>query len=106
MRSAMARARIFYVLTLKSDVKKKDLRKFLEKEWLPALRAEPGCSKVELLDTYHDRAGYCISELWESKEAHMKGSSHLWGEAKKDLYSKMGDYAFMELLWQCTILDS
>lgn len=102
----MAKSRIFYVLTLKSNVKKKDLKKFLEKEWIPALRSAPGCLEVELLDTYHDRAGYCISELWESKEVHMQGSSRLWGKTKKDLYLKMEDYAYREFLWCCMILDS
>ncbi|MBM3210639.1 hypothetical protein FJZ33_00350 [Candidatus Poribacteria bacterium] len=102
----MPKARVFYVLTLKSDVKKKDLKKFLEDEWLPILRSTPGCLEVELLDTYHDRAGYCVSELWESRDVHIQRSSHLWGNAKKDLYAKREKYATVEFLWQCIILDS
>jgi len=102
----MAKARAFCVLTLKSGVKKKDLRKFLEKEWLPVVRSAPGCLEAELLDTYYDRAGYCISELWESKEIHMESSSSLWTETRKDLYSKRDNYAVVEQRWHCTILDS
>lgn len=101
----MAKSRVFYLLTLRSNAKKKDLKKFLEKEWLPALRRAPGCLEVEVLESYQDRAGYCISELWESREIHLKSTAKLWQEEGKELMQKIGKYAIFETLWNCTILD-
>lgn len=101
----MAKSRIFYVLTLKSNAKKKDLKKFLEKEWLPALRNTPGCLEIELLDSYQDRAGYCVSELWESKDVHLKNTDKLWRGEGKSLMKKITNYANPEVMWNCTVLD-
>ena len=101
----MAKSRIFYIFTLREKRKKKDLKKFLETQWLPALRSAPGCLAVELLDTYYDRAGYCMSELWESKELHLQSTAKLWRETNRDLMRKAGEYAIMEFIWNCTILD-
>ena len=101
----MAKSRIFYVITLREKKKKKDLKKFLETQWLPALRSAPGCLAVELLDTYQDRAGYCVSELWESKEIHLQSMGKLWRETHTHLQRKVRDYATIELLWHCIILD-
>ena len=101
----MARARIFYILTLGEKKKKKDLRRFLETQWLPVLRNAPGCLEVELMDTYQDRAGYCVSELWESKEIHLQSAQMLWRETHPGLMKKVREYASMESLWHCTILD-
>ena len=102
----MAKSRIFYVITLREKKKKKDLKKFLETQWLPALRSAPGCLAVELLDTYQDRAGYCVSELWESKEIHLQSTGKLWRETHTHLQRKVRDYATIELLWHCIILDA
>ena len=101
----MARARIFYIFTLREKKKKKDLRKFLETQWLPVLRNAPGCLEVELLDTYQDRAGYCVSELWENREIHLKSAAKLWRETRPDLQREVRDYATIEFLWHCIILD-
>lgn len=101
----MAKSRVFYVLTLKSNAKKKDLKKFLEKEWLPALRNTPGCLEIELLDSYQDRAGYCVSELWESKDVHLKNTDKLWRGEGKALMKKITNYANPEVMWNCTVLD-
>ena len=49
------RTRSFYVMTLRANTKKKDLIKFLEKEWVPALKSCPGCLEVEILADYGDR---------------------------------------------------
>ena len=101
----MAQARIFYILTLREKKKKKDLKKFLETQWLPVLRNLHGCLEVELLDTYQDRAGYCISELWESQEIHLKRTNEFWGGEGKELMKKMLNYAALENMWNCTVLD-
>ena len=101
----MAKSRIFYVLTMREKKKKKDLKKFLETEWIPALRSAPGCLEVELLDSYQDRAGYCVSELWESREKHLKSTAKLWRETHTYLQQKVRDYATIEFLCNCTVLD-
>lgn len=101
----MARSRIFYIFTLREKKKKKDLKKFLETQWLPVLRNAPGCLEVELLDTYQDRAGYCVSELWENREIHLKSTAKLWRETRPDLQKKVRDYASIEIVWNCTVLD-
>lgn len=100
----MAKSRIFYVVTLRSNVKKKDLKKFMEKEWLPAIRGVPGCLAVEFLESYQDRAGYCVSELWESQEIHLKRTDEFWGGDGKALMKKMLSYATLETIWNCTVL--
>ena len=101
----MAKSRIFYILTLREKKKKKDLKKFLETEWIPALRNASGCLDVELLDTYQDRAGYCVSEIWESKKSHVEGTEKLWLETHSYLQLKVRNYATIEYVWNCTILD-
>ena len=102
----MAKSRIFYIITMREKRKKKDLKKFLETQWLPVLRNAPGCLAVELLDTYQDRAGYCVSELWESREIHLKSTEKLWRETHTGLMKKIGEYATLEFVWHCTILDA
>ena len=94
----MARSRIFYTFTLREKKKKKDLKKFLETQWLPVLRNAPECLEVELLDTYQDRAGYCVSELWENTEIHLKSTAKLWGETHTGLMKKVGEYATIEFI--------
>ena len=101
----MAKARVFYILTLREKKKKKDLKKFIQTQWLPVLRNAPGCLEVELLDTYQDRAGYCISELWENSEVHLQSTAKLWRETHTALMQKVGEYASIEFLWNCTVLD-
>ena len=101
----MAKSRIFYIFTMREKKKKKDLKKFLETQWFPVLRNAPGCLAVELLDTYHDRAGYCVSELWESQEIHLQSTAKLWRETHTELMQTVRDYATMEFVWNCTVLD-
>ena len=69
------RTRSFYVMTLRANAKKKDLIKFLEEQWAPALKSCPGCLEVEILADYADRARFFVMELWESPEAHSEQSS-------------------------------
>jgi len=101
----MSKCRVFYVITLKSGVKKKKLKQFLEEEWIPALTSAPGCLEVELLDDYQDRAGYCISEVWENQEKHLQNSTYLWSELKKDVWKEMGNYGIIEYSHNCIILS-
>ena len=102
----MAKSRVFYVFTMREKKKKKDLKKFLEVEWLPVLRSAPGCLEVELLDSYRDRAGYSVSELWESREMHLQSTQKLWRETHVHLQQKVRDYAAIEFLTNCTVLDA
>lgn len=101
----MTKSRIFYSITMRDKKKKKDLQKFLKTQWLPAIRNSPGCLEVELLDTYQDRAGYCVSEVWESRESHLQNTRKLWNETHPHLQRKIRDYATIESIWNCTILD-
>ena len=102
----MAKSRIFYILTLREKKKKRDLKKFLETDWIPVLRNTPGCLGVELLDTYQDRAGYCISEIWENSKIHLESTEKLWRETHPHLQEKVRDYGTIEFVWNCTILNS
>ena len=98
------RTRSFYVMTLRANAKKKDLRKFLEKEWAPALKSCPGCLEVEILADYGDRAGFFVTELWESPEAHSKQSTALWGTERVDIWEAYGELALIEANWMGAIV--
>ena len=93
------RTRSFYGTTLCADAKKKDLMKFLEKEWVPALKSCPGCREVEILSDYGDRAGFFVTELWESPEAHSEQSSALWGTERVDIWEARSELALIEANW-------
>lgn len=99
-------SRSFYVITLRSGVKKEDLKKFLETEWIPATRSTPGCLEVELWDDHQDRAGYHVCELWENKEVHFQNVTKLWNVDKKDVYLKLAKYGIMELRFSGDVIDS
>ena len=98
------RTRSFYVITLRASAKKKDLMKFLEKEWVPALKGCPGCLEVEILADYGDRAGFFVTELWESPEAHSEQSSALWGSERVDIWEACGELALIEANWMGAIV--
>ena len=98
------KARSFYVMTLRANAKKKDLIKFLEKEWVPALTSCPGCLEVEILADYGDRAGYFVTELWESPDAHLEQSSALWGTERVDIWEACGELALIEANWMGAIV--
>lgn len=93
------KTRSFYVMTLRADAKKKDLIKFLEKEWVPALKSCPGCLEAEILADYGNRAGFFVTELWESPEAHSEQSSALWGTERVDVWEACGELALIEANW-------
>lgn len=98
------RTRSFYVLTLRANAKKKDLMKFLEKEWVPALKSCSGCLEVEILADYGDRAGFLLTELWESPEAHSEQSSALWGTERVDIWEARSELALLEANWAGAIV--
>ena len=98
------RSRSFYVMTLRANAKKKDLMKFLEKEWVPALKNCPGCLEVEILSDYGDRAGFFVTELWESPEAHSEQSSALWGTERVDIWEACVELALIEANWMGAIV--
>ena len=98
------RSRSFYVMTLRANAKKKDLMKFLEKEWVPALMSCPGCIDVEILADYGDRAGVFVTELWGSPEAHSEQSSALWGSERVDIWEACGELALIEANWMGAIV--
>lgn len=99
----MAGARVFYTITVKADEKKRELEKFLKKEWLPALLATEGCLQVELLDDYKNRPGYCIWEYWESEDAHR---GQVWSESRKTIWQKMFQFAIIENIWECRVVET
>jgi len=76
----------------------------LIKEWLPALKGTPGCVEVELLDTYWSRAGFIVTELWESREAHENGVKRLWRGERMDLFDKAQRLAHFDFIWECTVI--
>lgn len=98
------RTRSFYVMTLRASAKKKDLMKFLEKEWVPALKSCQGCLEVEILSDYGDRAGFFVTELWESPEAHSEQSSILWGTERVDVWEAGRELALIEANWMGAIV--
>ncbi len=84
------------MMTLRANTKKKDLIKFLEKEWVPALKSCQGCLEVEILADYGDRAGFFVTELWESPEVHSEQSSALWETERVDIWEACGELALGE----------
>ncbi len=102
----MAETRVFYTMLTKADGKKKELEKFLKKEWIPALLSAKGCLRVELLDDYYDRPGYCIWEYWESEAAHRQQSPELWNAEKPDVWQKMLQLAIIENLRECRVVET
>ena len=54
-------------MTLRANAKKKDLRKF----WIKSGSCS-GCLEVEILADYEDRAGFFVTELWESSSVEKR----------------------------------
>ena len=98
------KSRSFYVMTLRANAKKKDLIKFLEKEWVPALKSCPGCLEVEILADFGDRAGFFMTELWESSNAHLEQSSALWRTERVDIWEACSELALIEANWRGAIV--
>lgn len=70
----------FYAVTVKQGIRPNGLKKFLLKEWFPALQSTPGCLDVE---------------LWESQEIYTQNSEKLWNEEKKDVFEKLNLYGMI-----------
>ena len=58
----------FYVVTVNPGVRPNRLKKFLLKEWIPALTTTSVCLEVELWVSHRSRGRYLVCELWESQE--------------------------------------
>lgn len=92
----MSQRGTFYVVTVKPGVRPNRLKKFLLKEWFPALRSAQGCLDVELWESQRSKGRYLVCELWENKEIHLQNSWKLWNEKKKDVFEKINLYGRMK----------
>ena len=81
----------FYVVTVKPGVRPNRLKKFLLKEWFPALQSTSGCLDVELWESQRKNGRYLVCELWENQEIYLQNSEKLC-EEKKDVFEKLDLY--------------
>lgn len=101
----MPRFRAIHTIELKSDVEGDLFEDFMLREFLPAIRALPGCLGVELLKGYqgdldgvaHAESDYGWLSLWESVEANnavwsKEGTHHTPDQIQK-VNSKLYHYA-------------
>ena len=101
----MPRFRAIHTIELKPDVEGELFEDFMLREFLPTVRALPGCLGVELLKGYRgDLEGVAPAEsdyawltLWESVEANnavwsQEGGHHTPGEVQ-EVNSKLYHYA-------------
>ena len=51
----------------------------------------PGCLEVEILADYGDQAGFFVTKLCESPEAHPEQSSALRGTERVDVWEACGE---------------
>jgi len=97
--------RAIHTIELKPDVDGELFEDFMLREFLPAVRALPGCLEVELLKGYHGElegvapaeSDYAWLTLWESVEANnavwsAQGGHHTPNEIQ-DVNSKLYYYA-------------
>ena len=82
----------FYAVTVKPGIRPNRLKKFLLKEWFPALQSTSGCLDVELWESQRRSGRYLVCELWENKEIYLQNSEKLWNEEKKDVFEKLNLY--------------
>ncbi len=76
----MAKFRAIHTIELKFDVDREEFEEFMLKEFLPAIKALPGCMDAELLRGYkgnlpgvaQSKVDYAWITLWESVEANNK----------------------------------
>ena len=64
----------------------------------------PGCLEVEIPVDYGDRAGFFVTELWESPEAHSEQSYALWGTERVDIWEACRELALIEANWTGAIV--
>ena len=86
----------FYAITVKPGIRPNGLKKFLLKEWFPALQSTPGCLDVELWESQRSRGRYLVCELWESQEIYTQNSEKLWNEEKKDVFQRLNLYGTLK----------
>ena len=100
----MERVRAFYIITLKGKGKKKDLRRFLENQWLPLLKSIPECQEIQLLQDFQDRAGYYMTEVWESSQAHDEWNNQLFQGHFQPLWKEFSQLAMIEFAWSGVVI--
>ena len=82
----------FYVVTVNPGVRPNRLKKFLLKEWIPALTSTSGCPDVELWESHRSSGRYLVCELWESQEISLRNTEKLWNDEKKDVFETLHLY--------------
>jgi len=86
----------FCVITTKPGVRHNRLKKFLSKEWIPALLSTAGCLDVELWESQRSSGRYLVCELWESKEVYLQNSKKRWNDEKKEVFEQLNLYGTTE----------
>lgn len=101
----MARFRAIHMIELKPHVENELFEDFMMREFLPSIRALPGCLEVELLQGYHGGLegvahadfDYGWLTLWESVEANnaawSKQGTHHTPKEIQEVNSKLYHYA-------------
>ena len=101
----MSHFRAIHTIELKPDVEGELFESFMLREFLPAVRALPGCLEVELLKGYHgtlegvahSQYDYAWLTLWESVEANnavwSKEGVHHTPEEIQEVNAKLYQYA-------------
>ena len=82
----------FYVITANPGVRPNRLKKFLFKEWFPALEGTSGCLDVEIWESQRSSGRYLVCELWESREIYLQNTEKLWNEEKKDVFQSVNSH--------------
>ena len=86
----------FYVITANPGVRPNRLKKFLFKEWFPALEGTSGCLDVEIWESQRSSGRYLVCELWESREIYLQNTEKLWNEEKKDVFERLNLYGTLK----------
>lgn len=101
----MSNFRAIHTIELKPDIEHEQFEDFMLRQFLPTIRALPGCLSVELLKGYKgDLVGVAQSErdygwmtLWESVEANnavwSKEGVHYTPDEILDINAKLHHYA-------------
>ena len=80
------------------------LDKVFRKDGCPISRVDRVVLKWKILADYGIRAGFFVTELWESSEIHSEQSSALWGTERVDIWEACGKLALIEANWMGAIV--
>jgi len=101
----MPRFRAIHTIELKPNVDREEFEEFMLKEFLPAIKALPGCLDAELLRGYKGdlpgvaraKVDYAWITLWESVEANnrtwSRGGKHYTPPSIMQVTAKLYHYA-------------